>query len=1073
MYFENQTIEINGNTLITGLNACGKSTIIDALEYLLMGSVQGCKFNSAAIYERGARTLIGYLRGKISTEEQEYLRASDCNGHIAIEITNEQNKCTIIGVVLEFKLGNTEVKSSFYNIEDANLIDEYFITNNYANNFTKLTKYATDHGKKIGSFQSDIAGYRAMLGACLGVNINQYVKLLPKAIGFGSVTTMDTFINQFLLEEDPLDLTNSKKTITDLSALNDLIIKTEDQIFKLNDILERGYIIRERKKNLKILDVVEIYVSYLEFEKQFNEYKDLINQNENALSKKLAEKKDSEVAVEKQQALVSKLTLALENNDVHRSLSNFEEKLSDIKNNIDSQQRYLAFTKTGLSKILNLIKNLISRGYNNFEHYSTDLNINNGSDKLIKSIKSISDDLKLLGINLQTDKCKKEKESNENIETTKLINAQIGDLEKNLKQYDRCVINLIRAINDQLNEKYKRKIEVKPLCEYATVKEEYWRNALEGYLNTQRFDLICDPVFFDDCLKIYDQIKIKQNIYGVGIVNTAKYANTITCEKNSLAGKIDFSNNYARNYAYHLLNKVVCVDQLRDLKLHDNAITSTCMRYHNHVARQINPAIYDKPYLGLEANKLSIEKLKAKLNNLLNEQTELRENLSAINSLLSNIEDVPIRELEYNPTYLASIDNLKQLNQRETEITSAIEKIKLDPSILSQRENLEEEKKKLTKYKENESTILIKVGTLQASIAENRSKMNNVSPKFLDSKTKFDEELSNCLTTDKVFEYYNNMEKRLNKDYSSMHSDIKIKKEAYKTTELEKTLTEMMCKYCDTFVFNAGTSYESLNLYQDMKNELYSKNLVEQKDDYKNMEKTLIKLLEEDYLSKMSEKINDCKNKISALNTTLNKLPFGDDKYKLECVKTKDNEFGRYYDIIMDPNYQLTRMWTDSAEEKYGTDFYKLVDEITKDITNSGNKWLDYRKFLHFDIVIINQKTNIKRHFSNRKFVQSGGENQVPFYIIAAACFEKLLYKYRSDESNLCVVLFDEAFNNMDSQRIKSMMEFYKSLDHIQFFLSLTEEKVPNIVEYMDTRLILVRNDKDVDILNFEGIPEC
>ena len=40
-------------------------------------------------------------------------------------------------------------------------------------------------------------------------------------------------------------------------------------------------------------------------------------------------------------------------------------------------------------------------------------------------------------------------------------------------------------------------IEVKPLCEYIEVKDEKWRNALEGYLNSQRFDLIIEPEYFE------------------------------------------------------------------------------------------------------------------------------------------------------------------------------------------------------------------------------------------------------------------------------------------------------------------------------------------------------------------------------------------------------------------------------------------------------------------------------------------------------------------------------------------------------------------------------------------------
>ena len=37
-----------------------------------------------------------------------------------------------------------------------------------------------------------------------------------------------------------------------------------------------------------------------------------------------------------------------------------------------------------------------------------------------------------------------------------------------------------------------------------------WRNALEGYLGGQRFDIIVDPKYFNDALEIYDRIKFEQ-----------------------------------------------------------------------------------------------------------------------------------------------------------------------------------------------------------------------------------------------------------------------------------------------------------------------------------------------------------------------------------------------------------------------------------------------------------------------------------------------------------------------------------------------------------------------------------
>ncbi|NJD02249.1 MAG: hypothetical protein FIA99_06550 [Ruminiclostridium sp.] len=49
---------------LTGKNASGKSTIIDAMQLILLGDTSGSFFNKAAA-RHGNRTLAGYLRGEM------------------------------------------------------------------------------------------------------------------------------------------------------------------------------------------------------------------------------------------------------------------------------------------------------------------------------------------------------------------------------------------------------------------------------------------------------------------------------------------------------------------------------------------------------------------------------------------------------------------------------------------------------------------------------------------------------------------------------------------------------------------------------------------------------------------------------------------------------------------------------------------------------------------------------------------------------------------------------------------------------------------------------------------------
>ena len=82
--FYDETINVKGAALFTGDNGCGKSSLIDALYFLLTGGEEN-KFNTAA-NEKAKRTLITYMRGRTGTEGREFLRnESYIISHIALE----------------------------------------------------------------------------------------------------------------------------------------------------------------------------------------------------------------------------------------------------------------------------------------------------------------------------------------------------------------------------------------------------------------------------------------------------------------------------------------------------------------------------------------------------------------------------------------------------------------------------------------------------------------------------------------------------------------------------------------------------------------------------------------------------------------------------------------------------------------------------------------------------------------------------------------------------------------------------------------------------------------------------
>ena len=87
-----------------------------------------------------------------------------------------------------------------------------------------------------------------------------------------------------------------------------------------------------------------------------------------------------------------------------------------------------------------------------------------------------------------------------------------------------------------------------------------------------------------------------------------------------------------------------------------------------------------------------------------------------------------------------------------------------------------------------------------------------------------------------------------------------------------------------------------------------------------------------------------------------------------------------------------------------------------------------------------------------------------------AASFEQVINNKGSGEDFGCVVLFDEAFNNMDEKRIEEMIKFYNERS-IQTIIVVPPTRINSIIPYTDTNLVIVKdplNTKFTDIIEVE-----
>ncbi|MFA6670591.1 MAG: SbcC/MukB-like Walker B domain-containing protein, partial [Bacillota bacterium] len=89
----------------------------------------------------------------------------------------------------------------------------------------------------------------------------------------------------------------------------------------------------------------------------------------------------------------------------------------------------------------------------------------------------------------------------------------------------------------------------------------------------------------------------------------------------------------------------------------------------------------------------------------------------------------------------------------------------------------------------------------------------------------------------------------------------------------------------------------------------------------------------------------------------------------------------------------------------------------------------------------------------------SGGETQTPFYISVLASFAQLYrIRQRGEAGNtMRLIVFDEAFSKMDSERIQESIRLLRRLG-LQAILSAPTEKIGDIAPLVDRNLCVIRN---------------
>lgn len=1062
-YFENETIDIKNNTLLTGQNASGKSTILDAVSFVLTAGDQN--FNLAA-NEKGKRDLRGYVKCKLGSLDQEYLRDYDLSGHICLEFYSEkQERYFCLGTIIDV-VGEIQPPKVVFYIIDGPMKDEYFISSDYEVKSiadfkkSKITPYIFTTRKEAK------AAFRQKMG---GIS-EKYFTLIPKALAFKPITDVKDYIYQHLLEEKAIDVENikdsirsykefeqilkiAKQKIQDLTQMTDTYSHLKE-IKENQDFFNYLLMILRNKDNLALIDNKEKQIHNFELERD-NVAKDIRDTDEE-IAQEDDKSKQMYASLNQNQDFKASEIYDRDIKKAENDLSYANEKKREYDRKVVAFKDGVQALKSNEPKLASALQK-INLGASNLDEVQEELLAFDNAKEMIEAKKT----------ELTQNETTLLQKKQQAVDSITLIYKSLNTLSSNNIPYSPELTALRTEMEQHLKELYQEDISVHVLAEIIEVKDPSWQDTVENLLAAQRFTLIVEPKYYDDCLEVYDERKSK-NIYGINLLNTKKIQNFTSYQPNSLASIIETENRDARLYINYIIGNLIMVNDVKELDHYQQSITKSGMLYRGFVTRYLNPNI-EKPFIGkLAAQKqrekynLMGENAKIEFQNITDSLNKIKETRDVINSL----DIVLMKELVSNVGDVIklsqAIQNLKE--KKEHLSLTSVSELRHEYEVMLEGIRVLEQKK----------------GTYQMKLGANKQAIDNLNSQILDvmnANKALEVEIAqvevNHLDYRSRAEALYQENAQAGKSTKEIQADFEkeINEEIQSIKSLESGLTLAQVNYITKYNRPFGTGYDAMEQYLDEMDKLVKSELVKYEAKVRDSREEAEKLFKEDFLSKLRSYILEAQDEIEKINETLGRISFGSDTYQF--VFPKSREFGAIYDMITDQTSDTLgySIFNVDFEEKYQKELDELFNNLSSDEDNSQgalNKYTDYRTYMDYDIKI-NSGDDVF-YFSNISKEKSGGETQIPFYVAILASFVRLFSKAEKNglDDSIGLILFDEVFDKMDTSRTDAMMEFISHLP-VQIILACPPQKMEGLQNHTDTTVAVFRENKKAGCVIIRG----
>jgi uncharacterized protein YPO0396 len=1091
--FENATITCQGTTYFIGVNGAGKSTILDAIQFALVGGQRDVKFNQAAL-SGGKRTLAAYVRGELGTEAQRYLRG-DTTGVVALEFCNPDGTFFVHGGVIDAYEDGRSPDTTYFIVHNAPLDDAWFFKSAAQLYDTRAFKRHLEHfalpPESRAQVFTRLEDYRFHLLNRLGQLKDSFLGKIVKGVAFSPLTDIRSFVHNYLLDENLVDVKTLQAQLETLRHFEGLAADVRERITYLDQIEEldkervanrrrritNGYIQRRAQGDTHLTSLktrrLELDEARLALNRAELERDSLAERLQHAQAALL----DSQVALQTNQ-------VAAREKELRDKLAALETQLADLRQREAEINRALSQEISGAQRLRDLL-------------LADQQTVPPQLDALIElpvSQQSPIRDLQTTISNLQSplatlsqrfgseatlvdERARQLRLEAEGLER-EIRQLRTGDREASYQSDAPQAVRLQRLLRAQLG---LGPDDVVFLSAVLQVPDESWQDAVEGALGRNRFTLLVPAAYYAAAVQIYRDRRHKDGLHGVGLLDTERLLANRPHKSNSktLAAEVETDHPAARAFVDLLLGHIAKCDSLEALREHRTAVTREAFLRRNYTTTHLNPQVYKRWFIGRRAIPRQVEQRQARLEEIAREMVALNQRSSELLERLALTREKirPLLNLEHALPELARLPVLEE--EREA---CRVELAALDTQAINRLQaEVEHRQGEVNRLFGENAGLERRVGGLEnrvqtlteETIPALELAVDQVlqgARQFLALETGEEDNLEDALAEmEKEYE-----RRRERQPLETVLQNSTRYENDYQSAEMRSRdqLREAKQAYSLRYDFGYDDD-ENAARYLAERDKLVQSDLPQYEARIEDQRARAEQELVENFIHRLREQIEEARQQLAYLNATLVHLQFGGERF--EFVTQPAPALREVYDMVMDSHNILgDSLFESNFRQKHQKGWDLLFEHLTASGPDAEEalglemrQLQDYRNYLEYDIRI-HYPNGDRALLSKINAKKSGGETTTPFYVAMAASFAQA---YRLNQprpsDTIRLAMFDEAFGKMDTARTASALRFMRETG-LQVLLATPPDKSGALLEFVDCVRTVVRKNNHAFVIEID-----